>query len=191
MSQELKKTNINFQLNTLVFLKKGNKWGTQFWFCRLLFSILHVTAHVLPLMLYVLCCLRAMYALLFCCSLKEWNSGPLEVQLSFANGQDFAFSGDDFWFLPEATCEVPQHISVFLVLFAFEYFCCICNMVVFCCWLFCWCWGFVVVVWFLFYGWQKFGFSFNYFYNNIWGISLVLEGEDKVVFLECMFSTAC
>lgn len=177
----------------LAFLKKGNKWSTWFWFCRLLFSILHVTAHILPLMLSVLFCLWAMYAWLFCCSLKEWNSGPLEVHLSFANDLSGArilllvvISG----FLPEVICEVPQHISVFVVLFAFKYFCCICNMVVFCCWLFCWCWGFVVV-WFLFYGWQKFGFYFNYFCNNIWGISLVLDGEDKVVFLEYMFSTAC
>lgn len=85
MSQDPKKTNINFEFNILALLKKGNKWSTQFWFCRLLFSILHVTAHILLLMLYVLCCLWAMYALLFCCSLKEWNSDPLEVQLSFAN----------------------------------------------------------------------------------------------------------
>lgn len=69
----------------LAFLKKGNKWSTWFWFCRLLFSILHVTAHILPLMLSVLFCLWAMYAWLFCYSLKEWNSGPLEVHLSFAN----------------------------------------------------------------------------------------------------------
>lgn len=97
--------------------------------------------------------------------------------------------------MPEAICGVPQHISVFVVLFAFKYFCCICNIVSAIWWYFVvgclLVLGFVVVVLFLFYGWQKFFFSFNYFYNNIRDISLVLEGEDKVVFLECMFSTGC
>lgn len=41
----------------------------------------------------------------------------------FGGGQDFAFSGDGFCFFPEVICEVPQHRSVFVVLFAFKYFC--------------------------------------------------------------------
>lgn len=77
----------------------------------------------------------------------------------FEWGQDFAFSGNDFWFLPEAICEVPQHISVFVVLFAFKYFCCICNIVSAIWWYFdvgcLLVLGSVVIVLFLFYGWQK------------------------------------
>lgn len=142
-------------------------------------------------MLYVLCCLWAMYALLFCCSLKEWNSGPLEAQLSFANDSSRARILLSVMMI-SGFCQkryVKCH-SIYLCL----WFCLLLNTsaVSAVWWYFvvCWCWG-SVIVWFSFYGWRKFGFSFNYFYNNIWGTSLLLEREDKVIFLECMFSTAC
>lgn len=61
---------------------------------------------------------------------KFWPAGSsVEFCQLFEWGQDFTFRGDDFCFFPETICKVPQHMSVFMVLFAFKYFCCICNTV--------------------------------------------------------------
>lgn len=115
------------------FFKKAMNKALNFGFVGCFFSILHVTAHILPLMLYVLCCLWAMYAFLFCCSLKEWNSGLLKAQLTFAND----LCGARILLLVvmiSVFCQkqyVKCHSRYLCLWFCllFKHFCCICNIV--------------------------------------------------------------
>lgn len=116
-----------------------------------------------------------------CCFIVawKWNSGPLHVQCELCQrlkwSQDFAsvIMAFIFW---EVIREVLQHIPVFVVV----WFCllyCTFDKVIFCCWSF--------MAFFFFRLAMKFVFEF---YSNTCSISLLIEGEEKCIFLEYALS---
>lgn len=128
MSLDPKKTNINFELNML-FLKTKNKAlnfgfvGYCLVFCMSQLTYFHYCCMSnAVLRLCMLCCLAVA-----CKSemLSHWKS-RVNFASDFSGARTLSFMVMAFFF-QEVISEMPKLKSVFMVLFAFEYFFCICT----------------------------------------------------------------